>query len=266
VYAAARDVTEEKLARERLAEAAEREAKLERHLMFADRMASVGTLAAGVSHEINNPLASVTANIGMIIEELEGEPRDFTELREMAVDVQAAAERIRLIVSELTVFARGETEQCRVIALEPVLQLAIDMTANERRGRARLVRDYGTTPLVDGDEARLGQVFVNLLVNALQALPDGAIDATEIRIVTMTDVEGRAVVEIRDTGTGIPGALMGRIFDPFFTTKAVGVGPGLGLSICHTIVTGMGGEIRATSVPGHGTTFRVVLPAAGRSA
>jgi two-component system cell cycle sensor histidine kinase/response regulator CckA len=260
VYAAARDITEQKIAEERLAQAADREKQLERQLTFADRMASVGTLANGVAHEINNPLACVAANIAMMIEELERTDDPRSDLREMASDVQVAAERIRKIVRGLYTFSRVEEERIGVIDLRPVLDLATDMTASNIRDRAHLVKDYGDTPLVDGDEARLGQVFMNLLMNAAQALPAGRKETNEIRVVMTTDVEGRAVIEIRDTGTGIPASLMGRIFDPFFTTKPVGVGTGLGLSICHTIVTGMGGDITAASEPGRGTTFRVVLP------
>jgi PAS domain S-box-containing protein len=262
VYAAARDVTDQKLAEERLAAAAEREETLQRQLMFADRMASIGTLAGGVAHEINNPLAAVTANIAMILEELDRAPVERSELREMAIDIQTAAERIRKIVRGLTTFSRADEERRVVIELRPVLELATEMVANQLRERARLVKDYGTTPLVDADEARLGQVFINLLVNAVQALPEGKPHANEIRVATTTDAQGRAVVEIHDTGAGIPASLMARIFDPFFTTRAVGVGPGLGLSICHAIVTGMGGEISVASEPGGGTAFRVALLAA----
>jgi CheY-like chemotaxis protein len=112
------------------------------------------------------------------------------------------------------------------------------------------------------DTARLGQVFINLLVNAAQAMPVGGADTHEIRVVTSTDAEGRAVVEVRDTGSGIPPALLGRIFDPFFTTKPIGVGTGLGLAISHSIVIGMGGEIAVESEVNRGTTFRVILPPA----
>src|SRR5690606_36103792 len=114
-------------------------------------------------------------------------------------------------------------------------------------------------PRIDADEARLGQVFINLLINAAQALPEGDTAMHEIRLTTSTDSQGRAVIEVSDTGTGIPAEVVERIFDPFFTTKPVGIGTGLGLSICHTIVTGMGGEIVVESQPGSGTTFRVVL-------
>jgi len=262
VYAVARDVTEQKLAEGLLAAAAEREEKLQRQLMFADRMASVGTLAAGVAHQINNPLASAAANIAIILEQLDRSPEERPGLRAMAADVQVAAERIRKSVRSLMTLSRAEEERRNPIQLARVLELATDITENELHGRARLVKDYGVTPLVSADEARLGHVFINLLVNAVQALPEGRSDANEIRIVTSTDPEGRAVVEVRDNGVGIPESRMSRIFDPFFTTQAVGVGIGLGLSICHAIVTGMGGEISVVSEPGRGATFRVTLPAA----
>jgi PAS domain S-box-containing protein len=267
IYAAARDVTEQKRAEEGLLQARELQEKLQRQLVFADRMASVGTLAAGVAHEINNPLALVAANIAMIIEGLEAfgaDPaaRKTEELIEMAVDVQVGAERIRKIVGGLKTFSRAEEERLAVIDARPVLELAIDMTFNEFRHRARLVKDYGKLPLVEADEARLGQVFINLLVNAAQAIPEGDGDANEIRIVTSTDTSGRAVIEVRDTGVGIPTPLLDRVFDPFFTTKPVGIGTGLGLSVCHTIVTSMGGQITVASEEGRGTTIRVVLNAA----
>jgi two-component system cell cycle sensor histidine kinase/response regulator CckA len=267
VYAAARDVTDQRHAEALLEQAKATQEKLQRQLVFADRMASVGTLAAGVAHEINNPLAYVTANVSMMIEELdrvgvEGPSTGSTELREMALEAQAGAERIRKIVRGLKTFSRAEEERRAVIDVRPVLELSINMTFNEIRHRARLVKDYRPTPLVEADEARLGQVFINLLVNAAQALPVGESESHEIRIVTWTDETGRAAIEIRDTGAGIPAEHLGRIFDPFFTTKPVGIGTGIGLSICHSIVTGMSGEIAVTSEPGRGTTFRLVLPPA----
>ncbi len=267
VYAAARDITEQKRAEERLGEARKVQEILHRRLIFADRMASIGTLAAGVAHEINNPLAYVTANIVLMIEALRtrqvaSPSEQFSELSEIALDIQAGAERIRTIVRGLKTFSRAEEERRTVIDVRPLLELSINMAFNEIRHRARLVKDYGKIPLVEGDEARLGQVFINLLVNASQAIPEGASATNEIRIVTSTDAAGRAVIEVRDTGGGIPAGLVGRIFDPFFTTKPAGIGTGLGLSICHNIVSGLGGEITVTSAEGHGTTFRIVLPAA----
>ncbi len=266
VYASARDISEQKQAEERLVEAAALQAQLERQLVFADRMASVGTLAAGVAHEINNPLSYVTGNIALILEELRRLGVDFpservTQLIQMALEAQVGAERIRKIVRGLTTFSRAEEERRTALDVRPLLELAVDMTHNEISQRARLVKDYGPIPLVDADEARLGQVFINLLVNAAQALPEGQRDAHEIKIVTSTAADGRAWIEVRDTGGGIPAAAIGRIFDPFFTTKPIGVGTGLGLSICHNIVAGLGGTLTVESAEGRGTAFRVALPA-----
>jgi len=184
----------------------------------------------------------------------------MAEWTEMALESRHGAERIRKIVRGLKTFSRAEEERRTVIEVRPVLELSISMVFNEIRHRARLVKDYGETPLIEADDARLGQVFINLLVNAAQALPEGEIEANEIRIVTATDALGRAVIEVRDSGPGIPANLIGRIFDPFFTTKPIGVGTGLGLSICHNIVTSMGGEITVASKEGEGAVFRVVLP------
>jgi two-component system cell cycle sensor histidine kinase/response regulator CckA len=267
VYAAARDITEQKRAEERLREAKELHEKLQRQLIFTDRMASMGTLAAGIAHEINNPLAYVIGNINLILEELRDlDAGSITQrlaaLHEMALDALGGAERIRKIVGGLKTFSRAEEERRSAIDLQPLLELSIDMAFNEIRHRGHLVREFGATPLVDADDARLGQVFVNLLVNAAQALPEGDSDANEIRIVTSTDAQGRAVIEVRDTGSGIPAHVIGRIFDPFFTTKPIDVGTGLGLFVSHNIVTSMGGEITVVSEEGRGTTFRVAIPAA----
>ncbi|MEO8904615.1 MAG: ATP-binding protein [Polyangiaceae bacterium] len=266
VYASARDISEQKQAEGRLVEAAALQEQLQRQLVFADRMASVGTLAAGVAHEINNPLSYVTANIALIIEELRRLSADFpsqrvAELSQMALEAQVGAERIRKVVRGLTTFSRAEEERRAALDVRPLVELAVDMTRNEISHRARLVKDYGPMPLVDADEAHLGQVFINLLVNAAQAIPDGQSDAHEIRIVTSTASDGRACIEVRDSGEGIPAAVIDRIFDPFFTTKPIGVGTGLGLSICHSIITGLGGTLTVKSLEGRGTSFRVALPA-----
>lgn len=266
VYASARDISEQKQAETRLLEATAAQGQLERQLVFAERMASVGTLAAGVAHEINNPLSYVTANIALILEELRTISAEFpseraTELSRMALEAQVGAERIRKVVHGLTTFSRAEEERRTPLDVRPLLELAIDMTHNEISHRARIVKEFGPIPVVDADEARLGQVFINLLVNAAQAFPDGQSDAHEIRVVTSTAADGRAGIEVRDTGEGIPAAAIGRIFDPFFTTKPIGGGSGLGLSICHNIVTGLGGTLTVESWEGRGTAFRIALPA-----
>jgi PAS domain S-box-containing protein len=240
-------------------------AQYEQKLVLADRMVSVGTLAAGVAHEINNPLTYVMANVELAIEEIHAlsggsASGRMKDLAEILTEAREGAARITKIVRGLKTFSRVDAERSSVVQVTPVIELAINMAFNEIRHRARLVKDFGPIPDVDGDDARLGQVFINLLVNAAQALPEGATDTNEIRISTTTDSRGRAVVEVRDSGPGIAPAVMKRIFDPFFTTKPVGVGTGLGLAICHNIVTGMGGEISVSSVAGTGTTFRVELP------
>lgn len=260
VYATARDLTTER-------EAREAREQLQRQLILADRMASVGTLAAGVAHEINNPLAYVIANLDMLGEEMRhvnaaSVAAQMAECVEMVGDAREGAERIRKIVRGLKTFSRAEEERRTVIEVRPVLELSIDMAFNEIRHRARLVKDYGEIPKVEVDDARLGQVFINLLVNAAQALPDGGAEENEIRVLTSTDALGRAVIEVRDTGAGIPEEVLGRIFEPFFTTKPVGVGTGLGLFVCHNIIASMGGEITATNLPGRGAVLRVTLPAA----
>ncbi|HZH79455.1 MAG TPA: ATP-binding protein, partial [Archangium sp.] len=128
--------------------------------------------------------------------------------------------------------------------------------------RARVVKDYGLPPAVLADERRLGQVFLNLIVNAAQALPEGQGLHNEIRLTTGQDAQGLAFISVSDNGTGIPPEVLPRIFEPFFTTKEVGEGTGLGLSICHSIIQELGGDIRVRSEPGQGTTFEVRLPAA----
>ena len=245
--------------------AVEAEAELQKRLMIADRLASVGTLAAGVAHEINTPLSYVIANIDMILEELRALPEGsatgrLRDLEEMAKDAREGLERIKKIVRGLKTFSRADDEVVAVLEVKQVLELAIKMAFNEIRHRARLVKEYGPTPLVLADDARLGQVFLNLLLNAAQAIPDGNAAVNEIRIVTSTDALGRAVVEVRDTGPGIAPEILDRIFDPFFTTKGVGTGTGLGLSISRNSVAGMDGELTVRSVLGRGTTFAVALP------
>ncbi|MFO0610768.1 MAG: PAS domain S-box protein [Polyangiales bacterium] len=241
--------------------------RVQAQLMLNERIASVGTLAAGVAHEINNPLSYVIANLDLVSEDLRefagGSPSGrLRELDGMLVEARRGAETVRKIVRGLKTFARADDERRVPLDLTAVLDLSANMAVNEIRHRARLVKDYGPVPMVEADEARLGQVFVNLLVNAAQALPVGQADLHEIRLTARTDAAGRAEVVVSDTGAGIAPEVLGRIFDPFFTTKPVGVGTGLGLSICHTLVKSLGGEIAVESEPGRGTAFRVTLPAA----
>jgi two-component system cell cycle sensor histidine kinase/response regulator CckA len=187
---------------------------------------------------------------------------DAARLEKLLEPVRSAnegAERVRDIVRSLKIFSRGD-ERNRPVDLHHVLESTLRMAANELKHRAQVVKDYGQVPVVEANEAGLGQVFLNLLVNAVQAIPEGNAEANHIRVRTFTDESGRAVVEVADSGAGIAPEVLGRIFDPCFTTKPIGVGTGLGLSICHRIVTALGGAISVESQVGSGTTFRVCLP------
>ncbi|HEY0484180.1 MAG TPA: ATP-binding protein [Kofleriaceae bacterium] len=245
--------------------------RLRSKLLLSDRMASLGTLAAGIAHEINNPLAYVTANLEVVAESLGDKPMitseaEHAELQAAIGDAREGAERVRKIVRGLRSFSRSEEEKRVPLALPDVLAAAIRLTSNELKHRAVLVRDFGPTPLVLADDGRLAQVFINLLINAAHAIPEGNTDANRITVRTRTDADGRAVVEIDDTGAGMHPEVQARAFDPFFTTKEVGEGTGLGLSICHGIVSGLGGQITIESTPGRGSVVRVVLPAASSDA
>jgi signal transduction histidine kinase len=259
--------------------------KMHEQLLISERMASVGTLAAGVAHEINNPLAILVANLDFVSEQLTGMSAlrrgatdaaggtsdgsapslaaTLAKLEQPVRDALEATERVRLIARDLKVFSRaGDEDRRGAVDVHGVLESSIRMASNEVRHRARLVRDYGKVPFVEANEARLGQVILNLIVNAAQAIPEGHAEANEIRLVTRMDGVGRVVIEVRDTGVGIPQSVISRIFDAFFTTKPVGVGTGLGLAICHRIVTAYGGEITVESQVGSGSVFRIALPAA----
>ncbi|HEY3352100.1 MAG TPA: GAF domain-containing protein [Polyangia bacterium] len=248
---------------------AERE-RMQAQLLFADRMASMGQLASGVAHEVNNPLAYVITSLDLMAQDLPrltaagpaGSAGDaLCAHAERLAQARDGAERVRLIVRDLKTFSRADDETIGRVDLGRVLDAAISMAANEIKHRATLVRDYRALPAVMGNEARLGQVFLNLLTNAAQAIPEGQAAHNEIRVVGASDPAGRVSVEIHDTGEGIASEHLGRIFDPFFTTKPIGVGTGLGLPICHGIVTAMGGDITVQTTPGHGSVFRVSLPA-----
>jgi signal transduction histidine kinase len=236
--------------------------EMQQHQMLAERLTSIGRLAAGVAHEINTPLASVIANLALVGEELSTPSGPHLgQVAEMLCDAREAAERVRVIVRDLKTFSRGDEESMGAIDLRRVIESTVNMAWNEIRHRARLVKDYGTTPEVEANDARLGQVVLNLLLNAVQAIPDGDASRHEIRIVTRT-IGNRVVLEVQDTGAGMSAAVIEHIFDPFFTTKPIGIGTGLGLSTCHGIVMSFGGEIEVESVIGKGSVFRVLLPIA----
>jgi signal transduction histidine kinase/CheY-like chemotaxis protein len=232
----------------------------EAQLFATDRLASVGTLAAGVAHEINNPLAAVIANLELAVADLQAAGMGG-ELLEEVRDAREAAERVRLIVRDLRLFSRTEEpRRCRVDVRE-VLESTLRMAWHEIRHRARLVKAFDEVPAVEANEARLGQVFLNLVINAAHAIPEGRAETNQIRVATHKDAE-HVVIEIADTGVGMSNELMEHIFTPFFSTRPTGVGTGLGLPICRRLVEDIGGELRVTSRSGKGSTFTILLPAA----
>jgi two-component system NtrC family sensor kinase len=239
-------------------------------LVQSEKMAVAGQLAAGVGHEINNPLSFVMGNIHFALEQIQTLPdetsrRVLQETEEALAEAREGAERIRGIVRDLKTFARADDAHLRPVDLHAALEFSLSMAMNHIRYRAQVVKCYGTVPKVWANEAKLGQVFLNLLINAAQAIPEG--DAARHRIlITTYAAEQRVIVEVTDTGKGMTPEVLTRAFEPFFTTKAVGEGTGLGLSICHGIIKALRGELTAASTPGKGSTFRVVLPTRGAEA
>jgi PAS domain S-box-containing protein len=245
---------------------------LRQRLMTAERMASLGALAAGVAHEINNPLAFVVGNHAIATESVElalAAARRGAEARGLVGDLDRAAaalrdaaegtSRVQHTVRDLKTFSRADDDHRGPVDLGRVVRSALNIADSTIRQRAHLVTDLASVPLVEGNESRLGQVVLNLVLNAAGAIADDAAERT-VR-VSLQARDGHVVLEVADTGVGIPPELLPRIFEPFFTTKPVGEGTGLGLSICHGIVAALGGEIRVASAVGLGTTFSVILPA-----
>ncbi len=235
-------------------------------LMHAQKLEALGRMSAGLAHEVNNPLSFILSNLRHVLQGLEGLPcpeerrnaRD--DLRDACRDAVLGAERIARIVQDVRIFARVDEPPRDPVDVREVAESSISMAAEALRSGVRLVRDFHEVPLVLGSEHGLGQVFLNLIVNAAHALKGRA--EPFIRLGILQREDGRVAVEVQDNGCGIPKENLSRLFEPFFTTKPVGTGTGLGLSICHGIVTRLGGDIIVDSVPGEGTTFRVVLPAA----
>jgi len=236
---------------------------LEGRLIQADRLAALGTLAAGVAHEINNPLAYLMLNLEWITRKVSegGAERENAEwLTEMLHEARRGAERVATIVRQLRSFSRADDDTRHAVDLAAIVQTAIKLAGQEIRPRARITTVLEPIATVWANEGRLEQVVLNLLLNAAQALSEERAATNEIRLVVRPGGNGKAVLEISDNGEGIPPDVLPRIFDPFFTTKPPGVGTGLGLSICHGIIASLGGQITVDSVPGEGTTFHVVLP------
>jgi signal transduction histidine kinase len=234
---------------------------MQANLERAERLASLGTLAAGVAHEINNPLAYVLTNLEYALSRLAeaGAPREDLEALAEARD---GAARVRDVVRGLRAFSRPGAGRRGPADAGAELQAALRLASNEIRRRARLETSLQPVPWVVAGDHELGQVFVNLLLNAAQAIPEGHAGENVIRVEAGTDAAGWARIVVQDSGQGIPPEVQRRIFEPFFTTKPQGTGTGLGLAIAHSIVVAAGGRIEVESEVGRGATFRVLLPPA----
>ena len=231
---------------------------MESQLAFAERMISIGTLAAGIVHEINNPLVAVFSNLELMARLL---PEDTPpRIREHLAHAMEGADRVRAIARDLGVYSHPDDTRVGLVDVRPVLDSALRMVRHELARRARVFTEYHEVTVVNANEGRLAQLFLNLLRNAAQAIPDGNVDENAVHVRCQMQGRDRVVVEIADTGAGIRAELRSRVFTPFFTTKPAGVGTGLGLSICHRIATELGGEITFDSTEGRGTVFRVHLP------
>ncbi|MEQ8455282.1 MAG: ATP-binding protein [Sandaracinaceae bacterium] len=245
--------------------------EIEARLARGERMASLGRLAAGVVHEINNPLAYVRTSLELARREItrfqeNGDHAHLERVLETVAHAEDGVERVRIIASDLKTFSRGDEGSWLLVDIGRVAQSAINLAHNEIRHRAELSVDIEPAlPRVLGSETRFVQVLVNLLVNAAHAIEEKGEGRGRIAL-RMGREGGEVFIEVEDTGAGIPEGPVERIFEPFWTSKPKGVGTGLGLSICHGIVTSAGGDIRVVrSRPGEGTLIRVELPAAGAS-
>jgi two-component system, cell cycle sensor histidine kinase and response regulator CckA len=236
----------------------------------AQRMASLGRLAAGVAHEINNPLTYVLTSMELLeraLTELSALPRGGARMGELLESAQSVlcnarhgVERIRGIVKDLGTFSRAVPDCRRPVDVEAVLDSALALTWNELRHRLRVVKSFSRVPLLLGDENRLTQVFVNLFLTAAQAMPP---DGQGVLRISTASGGDRVRVCVEDDGVGIASEDLPHVFEPFFAAKAGGGAAGLDLAICRKIVTALGGTITVTRVPEAGTRFTVTLLAVG---
>jgi signal transduction histidine kinase len=246
--------------REQLEQAHQELQQLHQRALEQEKLSSLGLLAAGVAHEINNPMSFVTSNVNSMLRELRDEPNLSETMKEYVDDVLPATldgiKRVNATVADLRRFARGDPEAHTGYDLDVEVETALRITHGQI-GHCRVEKELGGVGTLVGRPRQIVQVLVNLLVNAGQATASGGV----VRISTRR--EGNAVrVEVRDTGTGMSEETKGRLFEPFFTTKPAGEGTGLGLSVVHGIITSHGGRIEVESELGQGTAFILSLPRA----
>ncbi len=253
--------------------------RMEQQSLQNDRLAAMGALAAGIAHEINNPTAYVLSNLAFLREwrnELEQElsalgglspnlGEMLSEARDVISESLDGGQRIRDIVRDMRFFSHSAGEELAPVDIHACLDFVLRMAHHELK-HTELERHYeDVLPSVLASEGRLSQVFLNLIVNAAQAMRSGGSRRHVLQVRTARE-GARVRIDISDTGHGIPPEVLPRIFDPFFTTKPAGSGSGLGLSISHSLVQKMGGEIRVRSEPGNGTTFTLLIPVEARAA
>lgn len=236
--------------------------RMRAELAEADRLAVVGMLAAGVAHEVNNPLTYASASVELALRDMRA-GRDTERIVELLTTATDGLDRVRSIVSDLMTLAYREVRELVPLDVTSVLESCINLAAHELRSRARVIREYTRVPLVLADAGRLGQVFLNLIANAAQSMPEGRpASAGEVRVEVRSAPGGRVEVCIGDNGRGIAPELTERVFEPFVTTKRSGRGLGLGLYLSRSLVEAMNGTVAMQSVVGEGSTFVVSLPAA----
>lgn len=250
---------EELAAAHRELEAALRELQqMHQRALEQERLSSLGMLAAGVAHEINNPMSFVTSNVHSVLRDLRDEQNLSEVMKEYVDDVLPATldgiKRVNAIVADLRRFARGDPEAHTGYDFDAEVETALRI-AHGKLGHVRVEKDLGGVGTVVGRPRQLVQVLVNLLVNAGQATASGGV----VRVTTRRE-DAHMHVAVRDTGMGMSEETKRHLFEPFFTTKPSGEGTGLGLSVVHGIVRSLGGRIEVESEPGQGTCFSVRLP------
>lgn len=253
-----RDITERRQAQE-----------LRDRLTHTERLAAIGQLAAGMTHEVNNPAAYVVANLTSMLDVVADLKRELSigqearvklsELENMLRENLDGMARIRAITSDLRTFARIGSNEVSMVDLNDCIATACKIARSEIRQRAHLVQELTDLPRIPGSSDKLAQVALNLLVNAAQAIPEGDVEAHRITVRSGANDAG-VWLEVEDTGRGIPTEIKDKIFDPFFTTKPRSLGTGLGLALCADIVGQHQGTIRATAMAHGGTCFSVRLP------
>lgn len=251
---------------ERLLLSSERR-RLELQTRELERLRALGTLVAGVAHEINNPLTFISTNLEIMARDLkvlraglDPTSREGQRLDRAMAGARLGADRIETVVRALSRFSRPDDERLVPLDVTGPIESAITLGTGQSESRVRIERRFEPTAAVMGSESRLGQVFLNLIVNASQAVLDAGIEGGTVEVATF-DEDGCVVIEVRDDGPGIPADVLPNIFEPFFTTKAAGHGTGLGLSLSKDIVVAHGGSLTAISREGAGAIFRVELPA-----